>query len=84
MQALSGHSQPFPGAIPGNSWLCRGLFPGFPYQGPLQIEGLGVLAQQHHVLLQVVKAPVLVVPDPLLGAGKGVRGGAQGADSSGS
>lgn len=38
----------------------------FTHQRPLQVEGLGVLTQQHHVLLQVVQAAVFVAPDPLL------------------
>ena len=42
------------------------------HQGALQVEGLGVLTQQHHVLLKVVQAAVLVAPDPLL-----VEGGAE-------
>lgn len=36
------------------------------YQRALEVEGLRVLAQQHHVLLQVIQAPVLVVTDTLL------------------
>lgn len=40
--------------------------PGGPHQGALQVEGLGVLAQQHDILLQVVETAVLVVADALL------------------
>lgn len=44
--------------------------PRSAHQGTLQVEGLRVLTQQHHVLLQVVEAAVLVVADALLGAGE--------------
>ena len=44
--------------------------PRTAHQGALQVEGLRVLTQQHHVLLQVVEAAVLVVADALLGAGE--------------
>ena len=42
----------------------------FAHQRPLQVEGLGVLTQQHHVLLQVVQAAVLMAADPLLVGGR--------------
>lgn len=48
----SGHRLPLPQAC--------------PHQGALQVEGLGVLAQQHDVLLQVIETAVLVVADALL------------------
>lgn len=35
-------------------------------QRALQVESLGVLTQQHHILLQVVQAAVFVAADPLL------------------
>ena len=44
--------------------------PRTTHQGALQVEGLCVLTQQHHVLLQVVEAAVLVVADALLWAGE--------------
>lgn len=40
------------------------------YQRALQVEGLGVLTQQHYVLLQIVQVAVFVAADPLLKAGK--------------
>lgn len=46
---------------------CHLLLPQVcPHQGALQVEGLGVLAQQHDVLLQVIETAVLVVADALL------------------
>lgn len=44
--------------------------PGFTHQGALQVESLGVLTQQHHVLLQVVQAAVFMAADPLLMEGR--------------
>ena len=41
-----------------------------PDLGALQVEGLGVLTQQHHVLLQVPDTPILVVPHAVLLAQK--------------
>lgn len=45
--------------------------------GAFQVEGLGVVAQQHHVLLQVAHAAVLVVAHTVLSTEKqtSVRGG---------
>lgn len=40
------------------------------YQGTLEVECLSVLAQQHHVLLQVIEAAVLVVSDAFLWGGR--------------
>ena len=37
-----------------------------PDLGALQVEGLGVMTQQHHVLLQVAHTAVLVVPHTVL------------------
>lgn len=34
--------------------------------GPLQVEGLSVVAQQHDVFLQVAQAPVLMITNPFL------------------
>lgn len=36
------------------------------HQGALEVEGLSILAQQHHVLLQVIEAAVLVISDAFL------------------
>lgn len=36
------------------------------HQRALQVESLGVLTQQHHILLQVVQAAVLMAADSLL------------------
>lgn len=40
------------------------------HQGTLEVERLSVLAQQHHVLLQVIEAAVLVVSDAFLWGGR--------------
>ena len=67
-------SDVLPGA--GNLFLNRSIHgggewgPRTAHQGALQVEGLRVLTQQHHVLLQVVEAAVLVVADALLEAGE--------------
>lgn len=37
---------------------------------PLQVEGLGVVTEQHHVLLQVAHAAVLMIPHSLLWGGR--------------
>lgn len=36
------------------------------HQRALQIKGLGILTEQHHILLQVVQAAILMAADPLL------------------
>jgi hypothetical protein len=40
------------------------------HQGTLEVERLSVLAQQHHILLQVIEAAVLVVSDAFLWGGR--------------
>lgn len=34
--------------------------------GPLQVEGLGVVTEQHHILLQVSHTPVFMAPHTIL------------------
>lgn len=40
------------------------------HQGTLEVERLSILAQQHHILLQVIEAAVLVVADAFLWGGR--------------
>lgn len=43
--------------------------------GSLQVEGLGVVTEQHHILLQVSHTPVFMVPHSILLIEKHLRGG---------
>lgn len=40
------------------------------HQGTLKVECLSILAQQHHILLQVIEAAILVVADAFLWGGR--------------
>lgn len=40
------------------------------HQGTLEVECLSILAQQHHILLQVIEAAILVVADAFLWGGR--------------